>query len=216
MMKLFYPFVAVLWALPVCAGDNCDDPAYKEAFQKFVTTKLGSGPNATYFYKALVVFVGQPAQNDIQGYWQYLPVSVKSFPGVDGSGVVIGLHDSAYVVSGGVRRAVDLKGWPAGYEIYQAWLKATEPSPMPQRPRRQLRANNWLDNLTAVVSAVASGRAGQAGRLTVEPPDARSRVRLVVKAQSIELTAYGAVQTFAADKAADAVSAYCAAVEGGA
>jgi chemotaxis response regulator CheB len=72
----------------------------------------------------------------------------------------------------------------------------------------------WIDYLGRLLTEVANGRAGQAGQLTLAPPDERSGVRLRAKLFVIEVESPPTVTNYRPDQAKEAVEAYAAAVEG--
>jgi hypothetical protein len=74
----------------------------------------------------------------------------------------------------------------------------------------------WLDYLEGLVTEVANGRAGQAGGVTVQPPDDRIDAQLRARPGAITVEGGGTVTNYRPGQAREAISAYAAAVEGGA
>jgi choline dehydrogenase-like flavoprotein len=98
--------------------------SFADAAAEFRNHKWDDG---TPYYNAVVVFVGQPALDRIDGYWNWLPAVEKTFEGVAwNTGVVIFVPEkrgSEWTI----RRAVTLPGNPTDREIYRAWGDAEYP-----------------------------------------------------------------------------------------
>lgn len=82
---------------------------------------------------------------------------------------------------------------------------------------------SWTESLTSLIRDVAKGQSGQVGRFEFGPPDERVAVilsgglspdRSLIFVTTADPQGTEKAQTFTADQAAEAVSAYCAAVEG--
>jgi chemotaxis response regulator CheB len=73
---------------------------------------------------------------------------------------------------------------------------------------------SWVEHLTGLLDAVAEGRAGQAGRVLVTPPDDRVPVSLTAESGAVRVAQAARVENFSPGQGRAALSAYEAAVEG--